>query len=258
MQQFFYYSYEQIYGNRFDSFVRNFEKSFGSTLKTLRSIDETSSNNGGDPTCCSIGSNNQEAEEISAIEEPFSRTENFQNNLPFNCLNNQLIIHGGANLDLANVSERGTLSGFNQLILNTFEKSVMEQSRSNDLKTVEINLIMKRLQLKQSQLALNSYANLLEKIKLSMGISKATFKEEKLRNQIQDTRHAQLLRRCIDLLVTGLIIMCSFLVYGAFTFSYKRIMEATSSCTSTPKVFALFLYYFLLNTRMEGLGYLNH
>ncbi|KAM0934015.1 hypothetical protein DsansV1_C33g0224311 [Dioscorea sansibarensis] len=224
-----------IYGNRFDSFMRNFEKSFGSTLKTLRSIDETSSGNGEDPTCGSFGSNNQETEEISAIEEPVSRIENLQNNLPLNCLNNQLMIHGGANLDLANVSERGTHSGFTQSILSTFEKSVMEQSRSNDLKTVEINLIMKRLQLKQSQLALNSYANLLEKIKLAMGISKATFKEEKLRNQIQDAQHAQLLRRCIDLLVTGLIIMCSFLVYGAFTFSYQRIMEATSSCTSIPK-----------------------
>ncbi|KAJ0980988.1 hypothetical protein J5N97_009243 [Dioscorea zingiberensis] len=233
-----------IYGNRFDSFMRNFEKSFGSTLKALRSINETSSNNQGDTASCSFRSSNQEAEEISGIQEPeeisgiqepFSSMENFQNNLPLNCINNQLVIHRGLNQDLANVSERGISSGFNQSILSTFEKSVMEQSRSNDLKTVEISLIMKRLQLKQSQLALSSYANLLEKVKLSMGFSKASFKEEKLRNQMQDARLAQLLRRCIDLLVTGLIIMCGFLVYGACTFSYQRIMEATSSCTSVPK-----------------------
>ncbi|KAJ6849557.1 protein CPR-5 [Iris pallida] len=111
----------------------------------------------------------------------------------------------------------------------------MEQTRSNDLKAFEIGLISRKLKLKESQLALNSYSHMLEKIKITMGISKATFKEEKLRNQMLDTRHAELLRRCIDLLVGGLFIMSGFLSYGAYVFSYERITEATTSCSAIPK-----------------------
>eukprot|EP00262_Sarcandra_glabra_P014696 TRINITY_DN4348_c0_g1_i1.p1 TRINITY_DN4348_c0_g1~~TRINITY_DN4348_c0_g1_i1.p1 ORF type:complete len:320 (-),score=22.14 TRINITY_DN4348_c0_g1_i1:167-1021(-) len=111
----------------------------------------------------------------------------------------------------------------------------MEQVRSNDLKEFEIALIMKRLQMKESQLALTSDANLLERFKISMGISKASFKKEKLKNQTQDTKHAELLRKCIDCLVAGLLIMIGCLVYGTYVYSYKRITEATSSCASLPK-----------------------
>ncbi|RZS06866.1 hypothetical protein BHM03_00037597 [Ensete ventricosum] len=127
--------------------------------------------------------------------------------------------------------------GFSQSILSTAEKSVIEQTRSNDLKAIEIGLVMKKLQLKQAQLALSSDANFLEKFKISMGMSKASFREAKLRDQMQETRNAQLLKRCMDLLITGLILMCSLLVYGASIYSYQRITEVTSACTSVAKVY---------------------
>ncbi|KAG1363265.1 hypothetical protein COCNU_11G000920 [Cocos nucifera] len=160
--------------------------------------------------------------------------EEFQEDPSLNSMN-QLVVHGHITQQLAHVSHGVGNPGLNQSILNTFDRSIMEQTRSNDLKAVELSLIMKKLQMKQSQLALNSYANLLEKIKISMGISKASFKEEKLRNQIQDMKYAELLKSCIDLLVTGLIIMLGFLLYGASIYSYQRIAEATSACTSTFK-----------------------
>lgn len=147
----------------------------------------------------------------------------------------QIVLHGRVNQDLASATHSFTGSGFSQSMLSTFEKSVVEQIRSNDLKAFEINLINRKLQLKESQLALSSYANLLEKVKISMGISKASFKEEKLRNQMLDTRHAEFLRRCIDLLVAGLIIMSCCLVYGTYIYSYQRITEATTSCSAIPK-----------------------
>ena len=96
---------------------------------------------------------------------------------------NQIVLHGQMNQQLASASHSFVGAGFSKSILSTFDKPVMEQTRSNDLKAFEIGLIRRKLQLKESRLALSSYANMPEKIKVSMGISKAFFKEEKLRNQ---------------------------------------------------------------------------
>ncbi|KAK8716265.1 hypothetical protein V6N13_043581 [Hibiscus sabdariffa] len=115
-------------------------------------------------------------------------------------------------------------------MLSTIEKSVIEQVHSNDLKTLELSLAMRKLKLKEEQLALNFVSNHLERSKLAMGISKASFKAEKFKNQLEDTRHAELLIMCIDFLVAGLFIMSFLLIYGAYVFSYKRITDATSSC----------------------------
>ncbi|THU57773.1 hypothetical protein C4D60_Mb03t07070 [Musa balbisiana] len=207
-------SITNIYGNKFDYFIRNFDKSFQSTLKTPISSEYTPD---------------------LANPEPVSEVENLQENMPLSSMSNQLIPYGQENQHLANIYHGTSNHRFSHSILDTYERSVVEQTRSNDLKAVEIGLVMEKLKLKQSQLALSSDANLLEKIKISMGISKASFKEEKLRNQMLETRHAQLLKTCIDLLVTGLIIMCGFLLYGASTYSLQRITEVTSACNYTLK-----------------------
>ena len=55
-----------------------------------------------------------------------------------------------------------------------------------------------------------------------MGISKASFGAEKMKNQLEDTRYAGLLRKCIDFLVASLLIMLGSLVYGACIYSHKR------------------------------------
>ncbi|OVA13672.1 hypothetical protein BVC80_1761g36 [Macleaya cordata] len=254
-----------VYGNRFDCFVGNFEKSFESTLRTLRMINTAFLDKGNDPSShSSIDDYNSEVAQptsydeeghllsnssmmshhspagqpTSEVHEPFSSVEEIKENLRTDFMNQELILHRQINQQVACIS-RSTLdsrpSGFNQSLLSTFEKSVMEQARSNDLKSFEIGLMMKQLQLKESQLALNSDSNRLEKFKLSMGISKASFKTEKFKTQLEDTRHAELLKKCIDCLVAGLLIMSASLVYGAYVYSYERITEATASCTLPPK-----------------------
>ncbi|XP_077213680.1 CPR5 protein [Tasmannia lanceolata] len=215
-------SLANVFGDKVDYFMRNFEKSFDSTLKTLQLINEAFLNKQGDFSCTSD----------SNIRDSPSGIEEIQDNIQYNP-SHQLIPHGQTNQQLACVSQ--STSVHNQSILSTFDKSVLEQARSNDLKTLEISLIMRRLQLKESQLALSSAANFLERFKLSMGISKASFKEEKFKNQLQDMRHAELLGHCIDCLVAGLLLMLASLTYGAYTYSYKRITDATASCTSSPK-----------------------
>ncbi|ONK78443.1 uncharacterized protein A4U43_C02F18840 [Asparagus officinalis] len=254
-------SVANVYGNRFDCFLMNFEKSFTSTLGTLRLINEASVAVAGRrkrsyqvpldkhgnrlveaPSIVGEGNNNcnsfldsSSCQDAQGNCESPCDVEKFEDIPQITTMTNQIVLHGQVNHELACASHRFGHASFNQSILNTFEKSVVEQTRSNDLKTYEIGLIRRKIQLKESQLAVSSHANVLEKIKISMGISKASFKGEKLRNQMLDTRHADLLRRCIDLMVAGLIIMSCCLGYGTYIYSYQRITEVTSSCSVIPE-----------------------
>lgn len=245
MRSIIIFLFGQIYGNKFDYFIRNFDKSFQSTLKTLCLINKASITKQENTDCSFFTCSSSEYTPDLANPEPVSEVENLQENMPLSSMSNQLIPYGQENQHLANIYHGTSNHRFSHSILDTYERSVVEQTRSNDLKAVEIGLVMEKLKLKQSQLALSSDANLLEKIKISMGISKASFKEEKLRNQMLETRHAQLLKTCIDLLVTGLIIMCGFLLYGASIYSLQRIAEVTSACNYTLKVCLNILMFFI-------------
>ena len=237
--------------------MRNFEKSFGSTLRTLRLInesykhkekylsnpnnvesstsDETLSRSGCYRSSFDIKDSHSEVDLPSvASQNLLSIHKEVQDNIQTDFLNRELAINGQVN-QLACVNP-STGSVVNQSVLSTIEKSVIEQVRSNDLKTIELGLTMKKLKFKEEQLALNFDSNHLGRSKLAMGISKASFKAEKFKNQLEDTRHAELLKKCIDCLVAGLLIMSFFLIYGAYVYSYKRITDATSSCSPSREV----------------------
>ncbi|XP_057972418.1 protein CPR-5-like [Malania oleifera] len=269
-------SLANVFGDRFNCFVGNFEKSFQSTLKTLRMINESKQIRGRDhsyhlniESCESdldssvfpseggpaetSGLSNLQSEEVilPAIEtqDQLSTVEEIGESMQTDSVNLELALHQQRSQHAACVSlnalgSQGSV--VNQSMLCTFEKSIMEQARSNDLKTYEIGLQMKKLQLKEAQLALNSDSNLLERFKLSMGISKASFKAEKLKNQLEETKHAELLRKCLDFLVAGLIIMCLTLAYGAYVHSYKRITEATAFCKHSEE--SIFFLLAFINT----------
>lgn len=149
-----------------------------------------------------------------------------------NCLNQQLSLFHERD-HLACVSGPSAAAA-NQL--STSEKSVMEQARSNDLKALEISLTMKKLKLKEADLALSYDSNHLQRSKLAMGLSKASFKAEQFKTQLEDTRRDVLLKKCLDCLVAGLFIMSGSLFYGAYVYSYKRITDATASCSPSPEV----------------------
>ncbi|KAE8715827.1 hypothetical protein F3Y22_tig00110160pilonHSYRG00705 [Hibiscus syriacus] len=247
-------SLANVFGDKFDCFVRNFEKSFGSTLRTLRLINDSSKNkekylsnlnNTKSSTSDETTSRNRcyrnsydAKDSYSGIDLPSVSTrdqlnihEDVQENVLNGSLNREFSIHGQIN-QLVCVNPR-TGSDSNQSMVSSIEKSVIEQVRSNDLKTLELSLTMRKMKLKEEQLALNFDSNHLERAKLAMGISKASFKAEKFKNQLEDTRHAELLRMCIDFLVAELFIMSFLLMYGAYVYSYKRITDATSSCSSS-------------------------
>ena len=101
----------------------------------------------------------------------------------------KLVLYAGGSQQLTRRTHSISSPEADQRILNAFERSLKEQTRSNELKEFEISLSMRKLQLKQSQLELNSYSHMLDKIKLSLGFQKASFQKEKFKTQMQDTRH---------------------------------------------------------------------
>ncbi|GFP94163.1 protein cpr-5 [Phtheirospermum japonicum] len=115
--------------------------------------------------------------------------------------------------------------------LSLIERSVNEQTRSNNLKEIEIGLTMEKLQLKKKKMELDSIANFLKRFKLSMGITKASFKADKFKTQAQETREVKLLTKCLDFLVAGLVVMLFSLGYGTYVYSHRRIIEATEACS---------------------------
>lgn len=245
--------WKQVFGDKFDIFARNFERSFGSTLRTLRLINEASNNKDAynlshlnienwdsdldlnNRVGCTSNSGYHSENEVPSVsvQNQMHVAEEVEESVP--CLNQEL------NLNAQLIQRVCVPSSLGSVIINQsiIKKSVMEQARSNDLKTMEIGLTMKKLKLKEAQLALSFDSNHLERSKLAMGISKASFKAEKFKNQVEDTKHAELLRNCLDCLVAGLFIMSISLLYGAYAFSYQRITDATASCNPSVEVMDL-------------------
>ncbi|KAM3353668.1 hypothetical protein ACQJBY_024680 [Aegilops geniculata] len=227
-------SLANTYGDRFDSFMRNFENSFSSTLRTLHRINEIpvyersptpeySSTHGGSGA---VGNS-------SAVDLQ-NHTKEIEQDL-VNSVESQLVLYARDNLQLADHAHSRSSREADRCILSAFERSVKEQARSNELKECEISLSMRKLHLKQSELALSSSSHMLEKIKLSLGFQKASFQGEKFKTQMQDTRHAEILRTLIDFLVSAVVIMSVCFAYGTYVHSYQRITDVTAACSAASR-----------------------
>uniref|UniRef100_A0A0A9E6I2 Protein CPR-5 n=1 Tax=Arundo donax TaxID=35708 RepID=A0A0A9E6I2_ARUDO len=227
-------SLTNVYGDRFESFMRNFEKSFGSTLSTLHLINETPVYEQDIPQCSYKDGNAVAEIKLSGIDS-HSQIHNVQKDTALNSMDNQIILHAGVNQQLVHLPRSRSTPEIDQHILSVFERSLNEQARSNELKELEIGLTMRKLQLKKSQLDLSSYSHMLEKIKISMGFQKASFKEEKFKTQMEDTRHAELLRKLIDMLLTAVVLMSVCFGYGTYIYSYQRITAATAACAAASR-----------------------
>ncbi|XP_076928502.1 protein CPR-5-like [Bidens hawaiensis] len=216
-------SLSNVFGDKYDRFVNNFERSFQSTLRTLKVISEASENI---ERSCAHGESSLNNFHVNMKES--TSTSNFQEQSTIDGFhdskNSQQLtrvppnhLHSGVNLNQSSM-------------LTTFEKSVNEQARSNDLKALEISLSMQKMRLKEAQIKVDCDSNVLERFKLSMGISKAKFKVEKFKTKLEDSRHGQLLKKCVDCLAAGLLIMLACLAYGTYIYSHQKIVEATESC----------------------------
>ncbi|CAN6274277.1 unnamed protein product [Urochloa humidicola] len=225
-------SLTNIYGDRFEVFMRNFEKSFGSTLRTLHLINEAPVHEQDMPQCSYKGG----IPEIRMSDDDSqSWIHDVHKDTPLSSMDNQIILHGGVSHQLVHLIHSRSAAGIDQRVFSVFERSVNEQARSNDLKELEIKLQMKGLQLGESQLAVSSEANELKKVEIRLGFEKASFKVEKFKSQMKDTRHAELLRKLIDMLLTAVVLMSVCFGYGTYIYSYKRITSVTSACAAASR-----------------------
>ncbi|CAD6242195.1 unnamed protein product [Miscanthus lutarioriparius] len=198
-------SLTNIYGDKFQSFMSNFEKAFGSTLRTIHLINETPVYEQ-DMAQCSYKDGNSVPDEIK--------------------------LGGADSLPEIKLGGADSQNLIQKLISSVFERSLNEQARSNELKELVIGLTMRKLQLSRSQLALSSDSHMLEKIKVLMGFQKASFKEKKFKTEMEDTKHAELFRKLIDMLLTAVVLMSVCFGYGTYIYSYQRITAATSACAA--------------------------
>ncbi|KAJ0096288.1 hypothetical protein Patl1_27479 [Pistacia atlantica] len=182
---------------------------------------------------CLIGNSNSELHDCHsetdlptiATEDTLTTPEVEPEQTTASFIYKELVLHDQNN-QLACASSSSLDSAINKNVLSTMEKSVIEQVRSNDLKALELGLVMKKLKLKEAQLALNHDSNHLERSKLAVGISKASFKAEKFKNQLEDMRHGELLKKCIDCLVAGIVLMSGFpFLMPLMFFHTKRFLK---------------------------------
>ncbi|XP_071735460.1 protein CPR-5 [Rutidosis leptorrhynchoides] len=230
-------SLSNVFGNKFDCFVSNFERSFQSTLMTLRVINDSSRTRKKTYSRTEGSSTNfhfDMKDNTSTSQEQKSILDLDEVNVPRDPIYNELaVIHDPINgQQLTCIPPNRVYSGdyYNRSMISTFEKSVAEQARSNNIKELKFSLSLEKMRQKEAEIAVNRDSNFLERVKLSMGFSKANFKAEKFKTELEESRHAQLLRNCADCLVAGLLIMVFCLIYGTYVYSYERLVEATESC----------------------------
>ncbi|GJN22411.1 hypothetical protein PR202_gb09969 [Eleusine coracana subsp. coracana] len=228
-------SLTNIYGDRFESFMKNFEKSFGSTLRTLHLINEVPVYQQDIPQHCYRDANSASETKLSGADSQ-GRIHDVQKDMSLNSMDNQIILHAGVNQQLVCLPRSRCTTELDKHILSVFERSVNEQTRSNELKELEIGLTVRDLRLKESQLNLSSYSHMLEKIKISMGLEKASFKKEKFDTQMKDSRYAELLRKLIDMHLTAVVLMSVCFGYGTYTYSYQRITAVTAACAAASRM----------------------
>ncbi|KAJ8769693.1 hypothetical protein K2173_005296 [Erythroxylum novogranatense] len=205
----------------FDFLGRNFEISFGSTLRTLRLINEWgankregglnhlgvgnsgpnankrvdyASNSDGEGCSSRAGLSNIPTEDKSHLPEEQEQC------ICTDSLNREVALHRQATAAHASSSICGSSSQ-----MSTMDKYFMEQPRSNDLKAWENCIAMENLRLKKEKLALRNDSNDIERSKLAMGVSKASKRDE-------------LLKKCIKLLVAGSIVMSAAFSYATYVY----------------------------------------
>ncbi|KAH9296300.1 hypothetical protein KI387_039888, partial [Taxus chinensis] len=145
--------------------------------------------------------------------------------------NQQVVLHGQFQRQLANrVSSTLPNPEVANSISNVFEKSLMEHERCNNLREVEIGLMMQRLRLKEAQMYVDAESNKLMRQSISVRQSKASFKESKFIDNKLNNTYVDLNRTCADHLVAGLMLMLFALAYGSWKYSYANLSKAVDMC----------------------------
>ncbi|KAG2316877.1 hypothetical protein Bca52824_019999 [Brassica carinata] len=207
-------SLANVYGNKLGSFATNFEKSFNSTLRILKMINESAFQHQLD------NNNNVDRSTIDGCSD--SELSVKENSSPTSA--HEIVLH-------EETRQLSCVQRIPAMSLTPFERlSIQEKALANDLKREENGLKKTELGLKEMEIALLYDSNILGKSKLEMNVSKRAFDEERFRTEQEEARKTDMITKIMDWLVVSVFNMLASMLYGAYVFSQQRIMEATSIC----------------------------
>ncbi|XP_010484292.1 PREDICTED: protein CPR-5 [Camelina sativa] len=222
-----------VYGYKLGSFATTFEKSFNHTLRILKVTNESANprqlNNDDVGRCnldCSIIDEYSDTE-LSAKETSSSTSayEVIQGSAIATTSMNELVLHE-ASRQLSCLPPSSSEMPYTAMLRFIAEK----QQEANDLQREAISLKMIGLTYKEVGLGLKHESNNLQKSQLEMDVSKAAFKKEKFKTELEETRKAEMVRRVMDWLGVSVFSMSVSMLTGAYNFSLKRIEDATAAC----------------------------
>jgi hypothetical protein len=102
--------------------------------------------------------------------------------------------------------------------------------QQNYLKSLELSYKLRGLSMKEENLHLTSEQNTLMRENVDLSRNKAEFKEAEFQDRKLVLAYTDFTRRCADELVAGLCVMLCALFFGAWNYSYSRLVDVVSTC----------------------------
>jgi hypothetical protein len=127
---------------------------------------------------------------------------------------------------------------------------LMEQEMH--LRKMELAYKFRDLNLKEANLHLSSETNSLMRENVDLSRNKAEFKEAAYQERKLTAAYTVFAKRCADEMVAGLCVMLCALFFGAWKYSYDRLVDVVSACQPTLYVSTQnTLFAFLLKTFLQ-------
>lgn len=112
------------------------------------------------------------------------------------------------------------------------QKIVLMQQEMH-LRKMELAYKFRDLSLKEASLHLSSESNSLMRENVDLSRDKVEFREAEFLDRRLTAAHTLLATRCADEMVAGLCVMLCALFFGAWKYSYHRLVDAVSLCQPT-------------------------
>ena len=110
------------------------------------------------------------------------------------------------------------------------QRKIVLMEQEMHLRKMELAYKFRDLNLKEANLHLSSETNSLMRENVDLSRNKAEFKEAVHQDQKLTAAYTIFARKCADELVAGLCVMLFALFFGAWKYSYDRLVDVVSTC----------------------------
>lgn len=113
------------------------------------------------------------------------------------------------------------------------QRKIVLMEQEMHLRKMELAYKFRDLNLKEASLHLSSETNSLMKENVDLSRNKAEFKEAEYQERKLIAAYSVFAKRCTDEMVAGLCVMLCALFFGAWKYSYDRLVDVVSACQPT-------------------------